>query len=152
MDIHVFIIDSKSSKTEEMFRKVKRGNHMVRILIADDVAFVLDLLASILCKYGHQVVGEAKDGKEAVDLYQKIHPELTLMDVNMPGMDGIEALGKIMHIDPDAKILMISAYNKEHTIREALTIGAKGFINKPFHLLNLMREISYITEDPKKTG
>ena len=102
------------------------------ILIVDDAAFMRMMIRDILKKEGYEVVGEAKDGKEAVELYQELSPALVLMDITMPVMDGIEALKKIKEINPSAVVIMCSALGQSSMVIEAIAAGAKDYIIKPF--------------------
>jgi two-component system chemotaxis response regulator CheY len=103
-----------------------------KILIADDAAFMRVMIKGILSKQNYEIVGEAKDGREAVELYQKLKPDLTTMDIIMPEVNGIEAVKEIMKVDPNAVILMCSAMGQQAMVIEAIAAGAKDFIIKPF--------------------
>lgn len=103
-----------------------------RILITDDALFMRVTLKNILTQHGYEVVGEAKDGVEAVDLYNKLQPDLVTMDITMPEMDGIEALKKIRANDDGAIIVMCTAMGQKNMVVEAIKAGAKDFIVKPF--------------------
>jgi two-component system chemotaxis response regulator CheY len=103
-----------------------------RILITDDTAFMRMTLRNVLEKNGYEVVAEAEDGLQAVEMYSDIRPDLVTMDITMPRMDGIEAIKRIMAIDPDARIIVVSAMGQKALVIEALNSGAKDFIVKPF--------------------
>ena len=105
---------------------------MARVLIVDDAAFMRKLLNDALTNGGHEVVGEAGNGNEAVARYQELKPELTTLDITMPEKDGLAALAEIMAIDPAAKIIMCSALGQEGKVLEAVKLGAKDFVVKPF--------------------
>ena len=105
---------------------------MARVLIVDDAAFMRKLLTDALTNGGHEVVGEAGNGNEAVARYQELKPELTTLDITMPEKDGLAALAEIMAIDPAAKIIMCSALGQEGKVLEAVKLGAKDFVVKPF--------------------
>jgi len=83
-------------------------------------------------KGGHEIVGEAETGQTAIDLYEKVKPDLVILDILMPDMNGLEALKKIREIDPDARVLMCTASEQSSHVQEALSLGAKGYIVKPF--------------------
>ena len=83
-------------------------------------------------KGGHEIVGEAETGQIAIDLYEKVKPDLVILDILMPDMNGLEALKKIREIDPDARVLMCTASEQSSHVQEALSLGAKGYIVKPF--------------------
>jgi two-component system, chemotaxis family, chemotaxis protein CheY len=105
---------------------------MARVLIVDDAAFMRKLLTDALVSGGHEVVGEAGNGIEAVARWQELRPELTTLDITMPEKDGLAALAEIMAIDPSAKIIMCSALGQEGKVLEAVKLGAKDFVVKPF--------------------
>lgn len=104
----------------------------INIMIVDDLAFIKLLLKDLIEKAGFRVVGEASDGEEAIDMYQVKKPDLVLLDITMPKMDGITALKKILALDPGAKIIMCSALGQQRLIVQAIRLGAKDFIVKPF--------------------
>jgi two-component system chemotaxis response regulator CheY len=89
-------------------------------------------LRNVIEKHGYEVVGEAGDGKEAVELYKELKPDMVTMDITMPRMDGITAIKEIMKIDPNAKIIVCSAMGQKPMVIEALSAGAKDFLVKPF--------------------
>jgi two-component system chemotaxis response regulator CheY len=105
---------------------------MARVLIVDDAAFMRKLLTDALVAGGHEVVGEAGNGVDAVSRYQELRPELTTLDITMPEKDGLAALAEIMAIDPSAKVIMCSALGQEGKVLEAVKLGAKDFVVKPF--------------------
>jgi len=102
------------------------------ILICDDAAFMRMMIKDILSKNGYNVVGEAENGAIAVDKYKELHPDLVLMDIMMPEMDGIQALKNIKAADGGANVIMCSAMGQQAMVIEAIQSGAKDFIVKPF--------------------
>ena len=102
------------------------------ILICDDAAFMRMMIKDILSKNGYNVVGEAENGAKAVEKYAELKPDLVLMDITMPEVDGIAALKKIKGADPNAMIIMCSAMGQQAMVIEAIQGGAKDFIVKPF--------------------
>ncbi|RKO60945.1 response regulator [Caldibacillus debilis] len=112
-----------------------------RILVVDDAAFMRMMIKDILVKNGYQVVGEAADGKQAVEKYRELNPDLVTMDITMPEMDGITALKEIRSFDPDAKIVMCSAMGKQAMVIDAIQAGAKDFIVKPFQADRVLEAI-----------
>lgn len=102
------------------------------ILICDDAAFMRMMIKDILSKNGYTVVGEAENGVKAVEKYSECKPDLVLMDITMPEMDGIQALKKIKSMDADSKIIMCSAMGQQAMVIESIQSGAKDFIVKPF--------------------
>lgn len=105
---------------------------MAKILIVDDAAFMRMMIKDILTKNGYEVVAEAANGVEAVELYKSHQPDLVTMDITMPEMDGVDALKNIKSIDPNAKVVMISAMGQESMVKESILAGASGFLVKPF--------------------
>ena len=112
---------------------------MPKVLIADDAFFTRKVLKEILEAEGHEVI-EASNGKEAVDKFQLEHPDLVLLDVSMPDMDGLTALQAIKGIDENAKVIMVSAMGQTSTVQESMKFGACDFILKPFRS-NQIREL-----------
>jgi len=109
----------------------------VKVLIVDDAMFMRNMIAEIFNgkKYGeedYQVVAEAENGIEAVDMYKEHNPDIVTMDIVMPEMTGIEALKEIMSMDSGANVIMCSALGQDSLVMEALDAGAKDFIVKPF--------------------
>ena len=102
------------------------------ILICDDAAFMRMMIKDILTKNGYNVVGEAENGARAVEKYNELKPDLVLMDITMPEMDGIQALKKIKENDPSARVIMCSAMGQQAMVIESIQAGAKDFIVKPF--------------------
>ena len=102
------------------------------ILICDDAAFMRMMIKDILTKNGYNVVGEAENGAKAVEKYQELKPDLVLMDITMPEMDGIQALKAIKAADPSATVIMCSAMGQQALVIESIQSGAKDFIVKPF--------------------
>lgn len=103
-----------------------------RILITDDALFMRVTLRNILTKSGYEIAGEANNGLESVELYQRILPDLVTMDITMPEMDGISAVRQIRQFDPNAKIIMCTAMGQKNMVMEAVAAGARDFVVKPF--------------------
>ena len=103
------------------------------ILICDDAAFMRMMIKDILTKNGYNVAGEAENGVKAVEKYNETKPDLVLMDITMPEMDGIQALKQIKAADPSATVIMCSAMGQQAMVIESIQAGAKDFIVKPFH-------------------
>lgn len=102
------------------------------ILICDDAAFMRMMIKDILTKNGYNVAAEAENGAKAVEKYNEVKPDLVLMDITMPEMDGIQALKKIKENDPSALVIMCSAMGQQAMVIESIQSGAKDFIVKPF--------------------
>lgn len=105
---------------------------MARILLVDDAGYMRRLIGIMAKKGGHEIVGEAETGESAIDLYMQVKPDLVILDILMPDMNGLEALKKIREINPDARILMCTASEQSSHVQEALASGAAGYIVKPF--------------------
>ncbi|YCA13443.1 response regulator [Bacillus sp. AK128] len=101
-------------------------------------------LANIIKKGNHQVVGEAENGKQAIELYEQLQPDLITMDITMPEMSGLEALKEIKKNDPTVKIIMCSAMGQQKMVVEAIEAGAKDFIVKPFEENRVLEAINRV--------
>ena len=121
----------------------------MRVLICDDAMFMRMMLKDILSKNGYEVVGEAANGREAIDKYIELRPDLVLLDITMPEMDGIEALKKIKMIEPKAKIIMCSAMGQQAMVIEAIQNGAIDFIVKPFQQNRVLESLEKLTSGLK---
>jgi two-component system, chemotaxis family, chemotaxis protein CheY len=104
-----------------------------RILVADDAKFIRDMLIEVLSNHALTTeIYEAENGAEAIEAYKKFKPDLVFMDVNMPKVDGMEALHSILRFDLNAKIIMISGIEQKYMMHQAVRQGAKDFVMKPF--------------------
>jgi len=119
-----------------------------RVLLVDDAKFMRMILKEILSKANCKVVGEASNGKQAIQMYAEVRPDLVTMDIIMPGMSGVEVVKKIREIDPNAKILMVSAMGQQVLVTESLEAGACDFIVKPFHSDQVLEKIQKILKSP----
>ncbi len=114
------------------------------ILICDDAAFMRMMIKDILTKNGYNIVGEAENGAKAVEKYNELKPDLVLMDITMPEMDGIEALKKIKATDANASIIMCSAMGQQAMVIESIQSGAKDFIVKPFQADRVLEAVQKV--------
>ena len=114
------------------------------ILICDDAAFMRMMIKDILTKNGYNIAGEAENGAKAVEKYNELKPDLVLMDITMPEMDGIEALKKIKAGDPNAMVIMCSAMGQQAMVIEAIQSGAKDFIVKPFQAERVLEAVKKV--------
>lgn len=114
------------------------------ILIVDDASFVRTMIKNILIKNGFNVVDEAENGAEAIEKYKELQPELIIMDIIMPEIDGIQATKEIKKLNPDAKIIMCSAVGQQDMIDEAIQAGAEDFIVKPFEAGRVIEAVKKI--------
>ncbi|RPF42942.1 two-component system chemotaxis response regulator CheY [Thermodesulfitimonas autotrophica] len=115
-----------------------------RVLIVDDAAFMRMMIKNILTKNGYEVVGEAENGMAAVELYKQLKPDLVTMDITMPEMDGIAGVKAIRAVDPNAKIIMVSAMGQQAMVMEAIQAGAKDFIVKPFQQERILQAMERV--------
>lgn len=114
-----------------MTKTLWEGTTLPKILLVDDAAFMRMRCAKLLTENGYEV-GEAENGQEAISKYQSYQPDLVLMDITMPVMDGITATREIRAFDPNAKVVMVSALGQQTMVIEAIKAGAKDFVVKPF--------------------
>lgn len=114
------------------------------VLICDDAAFMRMMIKDILSKNGYTVAGEAENGAKAVEKYGELKPDLVLMDITMPEMDGIQALKTIKAGDPGAKVIMCSAMGQQAMVIEAIQSGAKDFIVKPFQADRVLEAVKKV--------
>lgn len=117
---------------------------MAKVLIVDDAAFMRMMIKDILTKNGYEVVAEAANGVQAVELYKTHQPDLVTMDITMPEMDGIEAVKQIKAVNPGAKIVMCSAMGQQSMVMDAIRAGAKDFIVKPFQAERVLEAIKKV--------
>ena len=114
---------------------------MARVLVVDDAAFMRKMVSDALTRGGHEVVGEAGNGAEAVAQYQALKPEVTTLDITMPEKDGLTALKEIIAFDPGARVVMCSALGQESKVIESIKLGAKDFVVKPFQPERLLEAV-----------
>ncbi len=103
-----------------------------RILVADDAPIIRLMIKDIVEFNGYEVVGEANNGAEAVQMYGELKPDLVTMDIIMPELDGIGALEQILKEYPDAKVVMVTAIDQRDSLMKAIRLGATDYIVKPF--------------------
>jgi len=120
---------------------------MAKILIADDSEAIRLVLKEILLIGKHEIIAEASDGAEAVELYQQHNPQILLLDLTMPEKDGLTVINEVIKYDPNAKIILISASDHHKTINECLEHGAKSHILKPFDFQNVLKSITEVLEN-----
>lgn len=114
------------------------------ILICDDAAFMRMMIKDILSKNGYNIAGEAENGIKAIEKYNETKPDLVLMDITMPEMDGIQALKKIKEADANACVIMCSAMGQQAMVIEAIQSGAKDFIVKPFQAERVLEAVKKV--------
>lgn len=110
-----------------------------RIMVVDDSRLVRVQLGDVLKDTDYEIAAYCKSGEEAIEQYGEVKPDLVTMDIIMQGMDGLDASEMILKAYPDAKIVMVSSLAYEDTYERARAIGAKGFVDKPFHREQLLK-------------
>jgi len=116
----------------------------LRIIIVDDLRFMRTIIHDVLESSGFIVAGEAENGIEGVALFEKVKPDLVLLDITMPKMDGITALKEIRKRDPQANVIMCSALGQQKYIIKAIQLGARDFIVKPFNPERILSAINKV--------
>ena len=115
-----------------------------KILVVDDAAFMRMMIKDILGKNGYEVVGEAENGARAVEKFRELNPDLVIMDITMPEVDGIQAVKEIKSISKDAKIIMCSAMGQQAMVIESIQAGARDFIVKPFQAERVIEAVKKV--------
>lgn len=119
---------------------------MATVLVVDDALFMRTTTSNLFIEWGFDVVGKAANGVEAVELYKQFQPDLVTMDVTMPVKSGIEASKEILSEYPKANIIMITALGQQRLIVEALEMGVKDFITKPFNATELKMIVNKVLD------
>jgi two-component system, chemotaxis family, chemotaxis protein CheY len=122
------------------------------VLIVDDAEFTRSLLREIVTDLGWTVAAEAADGAKAVELHAKLRPDLVLLDITMPVMDGNEALAAILQRDPAAKVVMITALGQKEQVLAAIKLGARDFVIKPFDAERVTATLARLLGAPEHAG
>lgn len=119
----------------------------MKFMIVDDSEVIRTKIKHVLDAESFEIVGSAKDGIEAMEQFQKYQPDVITMDLTMPRMDGLETVKRIVDIDPDVRILVVSALADKATLIQAMKLGAYGFLCKPFNDADLFEAIEELIED-----
>ena len=117
------------------------------VLLCDDALFMRTMLRGIVNAGGFEVLGEAENGRRAVEQYVALRPDVVLMDMVMPELSGVDAVRQIRQLDPNARIVMCSAMGQQQLVAEALEAGARGFITKPFTASRVIEALTDCMED-----
>ncbi|RKD34446.1 response regulator [Thermohalobacter berrensis] len=115
-----------------------------KVLVVDDAAFMRMMVKDILTKNGYEVVGEAENGAQAIEKYKELNPDLVIMDITMPEVDGIQAVKEIKGMDNNANIVMCSAMGQQAMVIESIQAGAKDFIVKPFQADRVLEAVKKV--------
>ena len=129
---------------EQFARVLRKDGQPVRYLIVDDSVFARKNLSRMIESFGGQVAGEAGDGRASIAEYDRLHPDLVLMDITMPEMEGIEAAESIVRQHPEARVIMVSSVGYQENIVAALQRGARHFVQKPVKAEVLYEVIKYV--------
>jgi len=117
---------------------------MLKVLIVDDSMIIRKKVAKLFEKFGHEVLGDAQNGQEAIEQYNSKKPDLVTMDITMPDMDGITAVKEIMKDHKDAKIIMVTSHGQEDMVIKSIQAGAVGYMLKPITEEKLAQTIGEI--------
>ncbi|MDK2788879.1 MAG: two-component system, chemotaxis family, chemotaxis protein CheY [Epulopiscium sp.] len=118
----------------------------LRFLVVDDAIFMRTVLKKMLSEEGFEVVGEAGNGIDAIQMAAKLKPDIVTLDITMPEMDGIKAVPEILKVSPDSKIIMCSALGQQAMVVDAIKKGAKDFIVKPFEKSRVLQAINNVVK------
>jgi two-component system chemotaxis response regulator CheY len=113
-------------------------------LIVDDAAFMRMMIRDILTKNGYEVIGEAENGGRAIEKYRELLPDLVIMDITMPEVNGIEAVREIRKLNPDSQVIMCSAMGQQAMVIESIQAGARDFIVKPFQAERVIEAVKKV--------
>ncbi len=119
---------------------------MARVMIIDDAKFMRTLIKKALEDAGFEVVGEADNGEKAIEVFKEVNPDIVTLDVVMPDKSGIEVLKEILSIKPDVKVIIVSAMGQTDMITEALNLGAKDYVVKPFQPHTLVEVVKRVAQ------
>ena len=126
---------------------LRKDRKAIRYLVVDDSVFARKNVAKMVESFGGEIAGEAGDGCTAITEYDRVHPDMVLMDITMPQMEGIEASERIVRAHPDARIVMVSSVGYQENIVAALQKGARHFVQKPVKAEILYEVIKYVMGD-----
>jgi two-component system chemotaxis response regulator CheY len=120
---------------------------VLKVLVVDDSLIMRRNITKMVEALGHKVIGEAKDGNEAIVFYTRLKPDLVTMDITMPEMDGITAVKELKKLDKDVKIIMVTSHGQEEMVLSAVRSGASGYLLKPVNLIKLRDSLRKIFPD-----
>ena len=125
---------------------IEGASHLVKLLIVDDQKGIRRLLTEVFSEYGYEIESYS-NGIKALEIIPVFKPDLVIMDVKMPGMNGIDVLKKLREADQDVQVIMMTAYGDQQYVSQAEELGVAGFIIKPFDLDELKRQVGEILKD-----
>jgi two-component system chemotaxis response regulator CheY len=125
---------------------------MKRLMVVDDALLMRKMIRDVAEETGWEIVGEARNGVEAVELYARLQPDLVTMDIVMPEMSGLEALRRIRASDPNAQVVMVTALNQKQTLMESIEDGAIDFIVKPFERERIVKLLNNVSPRERAAG
>lgn len=117
---------------------------MNRLLVTDDSMIIREMIKDLATQSGWEIAGEATNGQEAIDAYRSLRPDAVTLDLIMPEYDGLHALRGIRDVDPQARVLVVSAIDQPEVLREAVMLGAADFVVKPFNPLRLRNALALL--------
>jgi len=123
---------------------------MSKVEIVDDSPILSHTMKTIIKEAGHEVVGEASNSEEAIEIFNKNKPDIVLLDILLPGESGLEVLKKLKSIDSNVNVLIVTAVNQDAVSEEAKNLGARGILTKPFDPKELLEIIDKILVSEKK--
>ncbi len=115
-----------------------------KVLIVDDSNIMRDLLKKALIRIGCTVCGDARNGREGIEMFKTLQPDIVFMDISMPVMDGVEAIKGLKELEPDAVIIVLSAVGDEQTVESIKELGVLAFLKKPFNDKSILDAISSV--------
>ncbi|MHB8974728.1 MAG: response regulator [Pirellulaceae bacterium] len=118
------------------------------LLVADDALIIREIIKDMATSAGWTIVGEASNGQEAIERYRELRPDAVTLDLVMPERDGLYALHGIMELDPQAKVLLVSALEQRGVLKDAFKAGATDFVSKPFDKDNLQSTLAQMLPEP----
>lgn len=117
-----------------------------KLLITDDALIIREMIKDIASELGWEIAGEAGNGQEAIEQYERLQPDAVTMDLVMPGFDGLHGLRGILDMDCDARVLVVSALDQTEILKDAVRIGARDFIVKPFEKTRMASALNALAD------
>jgi two-component system, chemotaxis family, chemotaxis protein CheY len=118
-----------------------------RLLVTDDALIIREIIKDVALSAGWEIAGEASNGQMAVEMYQELHPDVCTLDLVMPQYDGLHGLRGIKAINPEAKVVVVSALDQKNVLKEAFSLGISDFLVKPFEKASLIDTLEQLVAD-----